>query len=204
MELFIRRPGGRIPQPKAEKREFQDLSTFAVAHGWRGRSAAIVAMWQLVQATVFAWSPQFAYAWRRWLLRLFGAEVGKGVLIRQTARVTYPWKARFGEHCWIGDHAEIYSLDRISVGAHSVISQRCYLCAGTHSHDCISFPLLGKPITIGEEVWIATDSFIAPGVQVGDGAIVASRSTVLSDVPPRAIVAGCPARFKRQRDPSPR
>jgi putative colanic acid biosynthesis acetyltransferase WcaF len=162
----------------------------------------VVLLWQLVQATVFAWSPQPAYFWRRWLLRLFGAEVGNGVLIRQTARVTYPWKVKLGDHCWIGDHAEIYSLAPITIGHDTVISQRSYLCAGTHNHHDLTFPLVGRPIVIEDQAWVAADCFVAPGVRIGQGAIVAARSTVLNDIPAAAVVAGNPATFKKHREPS--
>ena len=178
----------------------RNLALFRVAPGFRGRSGVVVMLWQAVQATVFAWSPQPAYGWRRWLLRLFGANVGKGVIIRQTARVTYPWKVSLGDHCWIGDHAEIYSLAPIVIGRNSVVSQRSYLCAGTHNHHDVAFPLVGKPITVGDQVWIATDCFVAPGVRIGRGAIVAARSTVLTDIAEAAVVAGNPAVFKKYRD----
>ncbi len=178
---------------------YQDLARFQVAPGFRGRSGPVVLLWQTIQATLFAWSPQPAYAWRRWLLKLFGARVGAGVIVRQTARVTYPWKVVFGDHCWIGDHAEIYSLAPITIGNHAVVSQRSYICAGTHDHHDLTFPLVGRPVVIGDEAWIATDCFVAPGVRIGTGSVVAARSTVLSDVPDGVIVAGSPATVKGPR-----
>jgi putative colanic acid biosynthesis acetyltransferase WcaF len=181
---------------------YQDLETFGLPEGTRGRSGFVVAAWQLAQATVFACSPQYAYPWRRWLLRLFGAKVGKGVLVRQSARVTYPWFVSLGDHCWIGDHAEIYSVAPITIGANAVVSQRSYICAGTHNHMQLNFPAIGKPVEIGDEVWVATDCFIGPGVRIGRGAIVAARSTVTADVKEATIVAGNPAEFRGKRIPS--
>jgi putative colanic acid biosynthesis acetyltransferase WcaF len=183
----------------AQPCRYQNLALFKVAAGFRGRSGPVVLLWQLVQATLFAWSPQPAYAWRRLLLRLFGAQVGRGVIIRQSARVTYPWKVVFGDHCWIGDNAEIYSLGPITIGSHAVVSQRSYLCAGTHDHHDLSFPLVARPIVIGDEAWVATDCFVAPGVCIGTGSIVAARSVVLRDVPDAVIVAGSPAMVKGPR-----
>lgn len=178
---------------------FQDLSRFQVAPGFRGRSGLVVLVWQIVQATLFGLSPQPFYGWRRLLLRAFGAKVGNGVIIRPTARVTYPWKVTFGDHCWVGDHAEVYSLAEITIGDNAVVSQRSYLCAGTHDMRDISFPLVGKPVTIEREAWIATDCFIAPGVTIGRGAVVAARSTVIHDVPPAVVVAGAPATVRKPR-----
>jgi len=181
---------------------YQDLSQFSVEPGFRGRSGLVVLIWQIVQSTLFAWSPQPFYAWRRGVLKVFGAKVGKDVLIRPTVRVTYPWKVTFGDYCWIGDHVEIYSLGPIDIGAHAVISQRSYICSGSHDCSDIGFPIIVRPIRIGAEAWIATDCFVAPGVAIGRGAIVAARSTVLSDVDEAAVVAGTPAAFKKTRLPA--
>ncbi|SDH20611.1 putative colanic acid biosynthesis acetyltransferase WcaF [Bradyrhizobium sp. Rc2d] len=172
---------------------YQDLSRSKAPPGFRGRSGIVVLIWQTIQQTLFAWSPQPAYGWRRWLLRAFGAEVGKGVLVRSTVRVTYPWKVKLGDHCWVGDHAELYSLGPITVGDNAVVSQRTYVCAATHDYKDITFPLVAKPVVIEREAWVAADCFIAPGVTIGAGAIIGARSTVLHSVAPAAIVAGHPA-----------
>lgn len=182
-----------------ERPKFQDLSRSKAPLGFRGRSGPTVLLWQTVQQTLFAWSPQPAYGWRRWLLRLFGAKVGQGALVRPTVRITYPWKVELGNHCLIGDHAELYSLGPIKVGDHAVVSQRSYVCAATHDYKHITFPLVANPVVIEREAWIAADCFIAPGVTVGAGAIVGARSTVLTSVPRATIVAGYPARFRGHR-----
>ena len=179
--------------------EFQNLENFRVPPGFRGRSAPVVLLWQLVQSTLFALSPQPFYAWRRALLRLFGAKIGRKVLIRPTARVTFPWKVEIGEFSWIGDHVEVYSLDRISIGSHSVVSQRSYLCTASHDMHDLSFAYLTAPITIGDQVWIASDVFVAPGVSIGRGAVVGTRSTVFSDIAPEFVTFGAPARAMRKR-----
>ncbi|GMO94108.1 hypothetical protein BwSF19_74240 [Bradyrhizobium ottawaense] len=133
------------------------------------------------------------------MLRLFGAEVGKGVLVRPTARVTYPWKVKLGNHCWIGDNAELYSLGAIEIGENAVISQRSYLCAATHDYKDITFPLVAKAVIVEREAWIATDCFVAPGVTIGAAAIVGARSTVLTSIPSEAIAAGHPATVRGYR-----
>ena len=179
--------------------EFQNLEKFRVPSGFRGRSAPVVLLWQLVQSTLFGLSPQPFYAWRRGLLRLFGAKIGRKVLLRPTARVTYPWKVEIGDFSWIGDHVEIYSLDKISIGCHSVVSQRSYLCTASHDIHDIAFAYVTAPITIGDQVWIASDVFVAPGVTIGRGAVVGTRSTVFNDVPAELVAFGQPARAMRKR-----
>jgi putative colanic acid biosynthesis acetyltransferase WcaF len=178
---------------------YQDLSSFRLPPGFRGRSAWQVQLWWLVQATLFRGSPQFAYGFRRALLRMFGARIGKGVIIRPTATVTYPWKVSIGDHAWVGDDAVLYSLGQISIGAHAVVSQRSYLCGGDHDYALVDFPIRGRDVCIGEQAWVAADVFVAPGVTVGAGAVVGSRSSVFKDLPPGMVCMGNPCRPVKPR-----
>jgi putative colanic acid biosynthesis acetyltransferase WcaF len=139
-------------------------------------------------------TPQALYSWRRFVWRLFGAKVGRNVLIRPGVRVTFPWEVIVGDYCWIGDKATLYSVSEITIAEHSVVSQEAYLCAGTHDHSDVSFPLVASPISIEAECWIAARAFVGPGVRIGRGAIVGARSVLLSDVASGTIVAGVPAR----------
>jgi len=173
--------------------DYQRLDKFQLPENFRGRSAFVVQLWWLVQDTIFAWSPQFLYAWRRFLLRLFGASIGLDVLIRPTVRVTFPWKLSVGDYSWIGDHVELYTLGEINIGAHCVISQRSYLCTGSHDYSKPGFDIFARPIHIADQVWLAGDVFIAPGVTIGEGTLVGLRSTVFSDLPAGMICFGNPA-----------
>lgn len=181
---------------------YQQLNNFELPENFRGRPAWIVQLWWLVQNSLFAWSPQFLYGWRRYLLRLFGAQIGADVLIRPTVRVTYPWKISIGDYSWIGDDVVLYSLGAIEIGKNTVVSQKSYLCTGSHDHSSKTFDIYAKPIKIGNEVWVATDVFIAPGVIIGRGAVVGARSTVLHDLPPEKICYGNPAKPVKDRLPS--
>ena len=178
---------------------FQKLDKFKIPSGFRARPAGFVQLWWLVQGTIFSWSPQFFYGWRRFLLRLFGAKIGKQVLIRPTARITYPWKVEIGDYAWIGDNVTLYSLGEISIGSHSVISQRCYLSTGSHDYTQPTFDIFAKPIRVGGQVWLAYDVFIAPGVEVGEGTVIGARSSVLDDLPGGMICYGNPAKPVKPR-----
>lgn len=178
---------------QAPQQVYQRLQDYRVPHGFRGRSAAFVQLWWICQSTLFALSPQPLYAWRNWLLRLFGAKIGKNTIVRPSVKVTYPWKLTVGEHCQIGDNVVLYSLGPIEIGDCVVISQRTYVCTGAHDHNSPTFDIFARPIAIESEVWLATDVFIGPGVRVGRGAVVGVRSTVLKDVPSATISVGSPA-----------
>ncbi|WP_337840980.1 putative colanic acid biosynthesis acetyltransferase [Rheinheimera sp.] len=179
---------------------YQNLQQFKVPAGFRGKSAVVVQLWWLVQATLFRWSPQFMYGWRRFLLRCFGATVGKQVIIRPTVTVTYPWKVSIGNYSWIGDDVVLYSLGEIRIGSNSVVSQRSYLCTGSHDYQKQSFDIYAKPIVIADQVWLATDVFVAPGVTIDEGALVGSRSSVYQDLPAGMICLGSPAKPVKVRE----
>ena len=178
---------------------FQRLDTFCVPPGFRGRPGWYVQWWWLVQSTLFRLSPQVLYGWRRWLLRRFGARIGKGVLLRPSVSITYPWKLTIGDHAWIGDDVVLYTLGEITIGAHAVVSQRSYLCTGSHDYTRPTFDIFAKPIVIGEQAWLATDVFVAPGVEIGAGTVVGARSSVFKSLPGGVIACGNPAKVVRVR-----
>jgi len=148
---------------------------------------------------LFRFSPRVAFGWRRWLLRLFGARVGRGVNIYQTAVIYFPWNLTIGNWSSIGEHALVYNLGPVTIGRGVTVSQRSHLCAGTHDHRRRDLPLLKPPISIADDAWICADAFVGPGVTVGKGAVVAARAVAVKDVEPWSIVGGNPARFIKTR-----
>ncbi len=195
-----RPPAVELSPPGAEP-TYQDLASFELPAGFRGRPGWFVQLWWVVQGTLFAWSPQPLYGWRRFLLRLFGMKVGKGVLIRQNVRITYPWRVTIGDHSWVGDNAELYSIGDIWIGKHVVISQRAYVCAGGHDYHKPTFDIFSSKITIHDQAWLATDVFVAPGVTIGRGTVVGARSNIFGDLPAGMLCLGSPARPIRPRTP---
>lgn len=189
-----------MSQQRNRPTQYQLLESFQLPFGFRGQPGFVVQIWWLVQASLFAWSPQFLYGWRRFLLRLFGAKIGQKVLIRPSVRVTYPWKLSIGDYSWIGDQVELYTLGEITIGANVVVSQRSYLCTGSHDFTRPTFDIYAKPIRIEDQVWVASDVFVAPGVTLGEGCVVGVRSTVLTDLPGGMLCYGSPAKAIRTRE----
>lgn len=130
---------------------------------------------------------------------MFGARIGKGVLIRPSVCVTYPWKLSIGNYSWIGDGVTLYTLGEITIGDHAVVSQHSYLCTGSHDYTRLSFDLYAVPIHVESEAWVATHVFVGPGVTIGHGAVVGASSVVLENVPAGMICAGNPVRVIRPR-----
>lgn len=177
----------------------QRLDKFKLPPNFRGGSGVKCQLWWLVQSSLFGLSPQFMYGWRSFLLRLFGAKIGKDVIIRPSARITYPWKLTIGDYAWVGDNVELYTLAEINIAAHAVVSQRSYLCTGSHDPSSKTFSIYAKPINVGEGAWIATDVFIAPGITIEKNVIIGARSTLLSDAKEGLIYVGSPAKPIKQR-----
>ena len=161
-------------------------------------------LWALT-TPLFRFSPRPLFGWRRMLLRLFGAKVGRDVHVYPSARIYLPWHLRLGDQASIGEWALIYNLGPIAIGARATISHRAHLCAGTHDYRDPALPLLREPIEIGAQAWICADAFVGPGVKIGEGAIVGAAGVVVKDVPAWQIVAGNPARVigsRQLRDPT--
>ncbi len=159
-------------------------------------------LWSLC-LPLFRHSPRICHGWRAALLRLFGAKVGRNVHVYGSACIYFPWLFEIDDDSTIGENALVYNLGRVRIGKRTTISQRVHLCAGTHDYQDPTMPLLRPPIDIGNEVWVCADAFVGPGIEVGDGAVVAARSVVVTNVEPWMIVAGNPAKPRKRREMHP-
>jgi putative colanic acid biosynthesis acetyltransferase WcaF len=161
-------------------------------------------VWNFVQATAFRWSPRPLHGWRSFLLGLFGAKIGRGAHIYPGAVVWAPWNLEIGDEACCADGVILYSQGQISIGPRAVVSQGAHICAGTHDFESEGFPLVVKPIKIGGESWIASEAFVHPGVEIGEGAVVGARSVVVKSIPPWMVCAGNPCAVLKPRQWRPR
>jgi len=129
------------------------------------------------------------------LLRLFGAEIGKGVVIKPGVRVKYPWLLKVGDHTWIGEDCWIDNLSAVHLGDHVCVSQGAYFCTGNHDWSDPAFALMVRPILVNDGAWICARAMVLPGVTVGAAAILAAGSVATKNIPPFAIHAGNPAAY---------
>jgi putative colanic acid biosynthesis acetyltransferase WcaF len=163
------------------------------ARKWSRSELVARALWEFLSGPLFAWTPRQLWSWRRLMLRVFGAEIGRHVHIHPTVRIEVPWNLSVGDYAAIGHAAIVYNLGRVTIGRATTISQYAHLCAGTHDFRDPAMPLIKPTITIGRDAWVCADAFVGPGVVVGEGAVVAARAVVVRDVQPHAIVGGNPA-----------
>jgi len=170
-----------------------DLSIYDNSDFDRGAPRSKEAAWTLARFLFF----QNAFPWpsslRCALLRAFGAKVGRAVVIRANVNISFPWRLAIGDHVWIGEDVGTLTLAQVTIESNVCISQRVYLCTGSHDFRQEDFKLQVAPITVREGSWIAAASFIAPGVEIGSGAIVSAGSVVFENVAPKTFVRGNPA-----------
>lgn len=127
------------------------------------------------------------------LLRLFGAEIGEGVRIKPGVRVKFPWRLVIGDHVWLGEDLWIDNLAPVTIGDHVCVSQDVYICTGNHDWSKPEFSLKTQAIAIESGSWIAARSSIAPGVTIGESAILTLGSVALKSLEPMQIYQGNPA-----------
>ncbi len=156
-------------------------------------------MWFFVGAPLFSCTLNPISAVRRVLLRLFGASVGAGVVIKPGVRVKYPWLLSVGNSSWIGEDVWIDNLTPVTIGNHVCLSQGAYLCTGNHDWSDPAFGLVVKPITLRDGSWVGAKSMLCPGVTIGEYGVAAAGSVVSSDIPAYEIHVGNPARLYRVR-----
>lgn len=150
--------------------------------------------WELLRAPLFRWTPRPLWGWRRWVLKAFGARVGRDVHVSPSVQIAIPWNLTIGDEAAVGEGAILYSLGPIEIGPRTTVSQYAHLCAGSHDYHRRDFPLLKAPIAIGEGAWICADAFIGPGVCVGAYSVVGARAVLVKDAPAGMVFAGNPAR----------
>lgn len=159
-------------------------------------------LWEIIGQPLMRLTFHNWYGIRRRLLNLFGADIHPTARVRPTARISHPWRLTVGAHTAIGDHAILFCLGAISIGSRCTISQYAHLCAGGHDYTRKDMPLISDPIIIEDDVWIAADVFVGPGVRIEEDTVVGARSTVIHSLPPRSVCAGDSAKAIRTREVS--
>jgi putative colanic acid biosynthesis acetyltransferase WcaF len=176
-----------------------DLSKFENSWYSSGRSKFTEALWffvglPLLRCTVVPFS-----SFRVLVLRLFGAAIAEGVVIKPGVRVKYPWLLKVGKHSWLGEDVWIDNLAQVQIEDNVCISQGAYLCTGNHNWSDPAFALRVLPILLRAGSWVGARGVVCPGVEFGEGAVAAAGSVVMKSLPPWTIHAGNPATQIRTR-----
>lgn len=156
--------------------------------------------WIVVWGLCASWMPYFVgRRWRIFLLHLFGMKDDGHVGVYPTAKIWAPWNLKMGSFVAIDDSADLYSAAPITIGTKVAISREAFICTASHDSSQAWRPLVTKPITICDGVWIGARAIVLPGVTIGEGAIVAAGAVVTKDVEPFTIVGGNPAKVIKER-----
>ena len=164
-----------------------------------GPSKLVWALWIVCGTPLIEayWLP--GSIWRVFLLRLFGARIGRGCCIKPGFRVKFPWRLHVGNFCWLAQDVWIDNQAFVIIGDRVCISQGAYICTGNHDFRSLAFDLRLGPITIASDVLIAARAVLAPGSQIGSGVVVSIASVVSGCVLPNSILRGNPALVVGQR-----
>ena len=176
-----------------------DLSKYNTNHYSSGNIFARI-FWYFTNILVFKSSFFTSYSIKRIALKIFGAKIGKNVIIKPNVNIKYPWKLQLGDHVWIGEGAWIDNLDSVIIGDHCCVSQGALLICGNHDYTKITFDLVVKPIVLEDGVWIGAKSVVCPGVVARTHAILTAGSTISKDMQAYSIYRGNPAEKVKSRD----
>ncbi len=158
-------------------------------------------VWNIVWLLLASWTPPPLHPWRRFLLRLFGAKIGKHTRIYGSARIWYPPNLEMGDYSVLGWKVNCYSQGKVILEDYANVAQYVHLVTGSHDIDDPSFQLFTKPIRVCRHAWLASDCFVGPGVTVGEGAVLGGRGVAFKDLEPWTVYVGNPAKPIRKRKP---
>lgn len=176
-----------------------DLSRYTPGRFDRGAGVIKESLWLLVSLFLFRLCPFSFSALKRLVLRAFGAEIGRNVTIKPQVKITFPWKLKVGDHVWLGEECWLLNLERIVIGSHVCISQRAYLCTGSHDFKAATFNLITRPIKLEDGAWIGAAGWVGPGVTVGSHAVLTAGSVATKNLNAYGIYRGNPAALVKQR-----
>jgi putative colanic acid biosynthesis acetyltransferase WcaF len=176
-----------------------NLGTYSSANFNRGASRFTEFVWIWVSQCLFRFFPFSLSPLKCAVLRLFGAQIGKGVVIKPQVKITFPWKLSIGDDVWLGEECWLLNLEKIVIGNNVCISQRAMLCTGSHNYKLPTFDLIVKPIAVEDGAWIGAAAWIGPGVTIGTHAVLTAGSVAAKDLEPWKIYRGNPAEFIRTR-----
>lgn len=164
------------------------------------RNRLVRVIWQGSWGVLCRFTPPPFHPWRAFVLRCFGARIGRGARIHASVHIWLPANLELGDRVLIGPGARLYNQGRIVIGAGTVVSQRAHLCASSHDLDDPNFQLVLRPITIGIGCWIAAEAFVGPGITMGDRAVLGARGALFGHAEADGVYSGNPAVFLKARN----
>lgn len=155
--------------------------------------------WYLVKMLFFLSAFPFPVSFKLGLLRLYGAKLGKGIVLKPRINIHFPWKLVIGDNVWIGEEVFILNFEEVYIGSNVCISQRAFICCGNHDYRVPSMPYRNAPIRLEDGCWVGASCFVSPGVTIGVDTVVTAGSVVTGDLLPNCIYKGNPINYVKKR-----
>lgn len=188
-----------LPWGAKEKMQKIDLSKYQNHLGRKHQVIRLV--WGFVWAIFASWIPRsMGSGWKRMLLKMFGAKMGKNSNVYSSAKVYYPANLIMGDNTCLASDVDCYNVAPIILEDNVTVSQGAYLCTASHDIDDPMHPLITAPIVLKDQCWIGARAFIGMGVTIGQGAVVGATASVYKDVDEWTVVGGNPAKFIKKRE----
>lgn len=176
-----------------------DLKNYRNRHSLGSKVARVV--WNVVWLLFFRTTPRgnLFRPWRIFLLKVFGAKVEWTSNVLPSCRIWQPWRLEMGAYACMSQRVDCYNVDWVRIGRQATISQDVFLCTASHDISSPNMELTTAPITVGPQSWICARAVVLPGVEVGEGTVIAAVSVVTKDVDPWTVVGGNPAKVIKKR-----
>lgn len=180
----------QVPACSHRTADFSETQSGKTPFSFGNRLARV--LWGIAYVLLFRFSPRPCHAWRAFVLRCFGAKLGRDCHIYPRVEIWAPWNLECGDNVGVGDRAILYNQARIQLGSDVVISQGAHLCTGTHDYHCPNFTLRTAPIVVKPKAWLCAEVFVHPGITIGGGAVIGARAVVTRNMPDWMVCAGHP------------
>lgn len=176
-----------------------NLRDFSTAGFDRGSGKLKETCWYLIKMVFFLSAFPFPGKLKVFILRRFGAKVGKRVLIKPRVNIHFPWKLEIGDDVWIGEEVFLLNFEKLTIGGNVCISQRAFLCGGNHDFRNPTMPYRNGPITLLDGAWVGASCFIGPNVTIGYDVVVTAGSVATTNLRENGIYRGNPAVLVKER-----
>lgn len=165
----------------------------------RGASKPKEILWYFIKVLFFLSALPYTSNFKVFVLRLFGAKIGTGLVIKPRVNIHFPWKLEIGNHVWIGEETFLLNFEKLTIGNNVCISQRAFLCGGNHDYKVSSMPYRNGIITLQDGCWIGASSFIGPNVIIGTDTVISANSVVTKSLSENGIYSGNPIQLIKNR-----
>jgi putative colanic acid biosynthesis acetyltransferase WcaF len=158
-------------------------------------------LWNIIQSTLFRFSPRTFHSFRNLILKIFGAKIGKHVHIYNKVQIWSPKNLIIKNYVAIANDVQIYNVENVKIESFTVVSQGSFLCTASHDYNSKNFQLYAKPIYLKKNVWVCAQSFIHPGVTIEEGIVIGARSVVIKDLKKKwTVYSGFPVKYLAKRN----